>query len=111
MVDDLKITPSVAKVLRAFLDDPRQRRFGYGLMKDTGLASGSLYPILARLRTAGWLEAEFEDIDEEAEGRPARRYYTLTRDGAAAARTGLAELHAQIWPGAFPRSLKPQEGT
>jgi DNA-binding PadR family transcriptional regulator len=106
MSDEIKITTSVAKVLRAFLDDPGQPRYGFDLMRDTGLASGTLYPILTRLRSAGWLEAQFEDIDEKVEGRPARRFYTLSPDGASAARVGLAELHQQIWstsPGFLPQ--------
>ncbi|HLL67053.1 MAG TPA: helix-turn-helix transcriptional regulator [Micromonosporaceae bacterium] len=47
-------------------------------MHRTGLASGSLYPILARLRAAGCVTACWEEIDPVAAGRPARRYYRLT---------------------------------
>lgn len=104
MVQEVRITTSVAKVLRAFLEDVNKPRYGFDLMRDTGLASGSLYPILTRLRVTGWLVAQFEEIDEKAEGRPARRFYTLSADGAAAARVSLAELHQQIWasPGFLP---------
>ncbi|MEV2277837.1 helix-turn-helix transcriptional regulator [Nocardiopsis sp. NPDC049922] len=95
-MDDVKITVSVAAVLRAFLEDTGRHRFGYDLMKDTSLKSGTLYPILARLQKAGWIESEWEDIDEKAEGRPARRFYQLNPDGAAAARVALAELHERL---------------
>ncbi|MFW5415047.1 helix-turn-helix transcriptional regulator [Nocardiopsis sp. CNT-189] len=94
---DIKITTTTAAVLRAFLDDLDKPRYGFDLMRDTGLSSGTLYPILARLQRAGWLAAEFENIDEQAEGRPARRFYTMTPDGAERARLGLAELHQKIW--------------
>ena len=90
------MTVPVAVVLRAFLDDTSRRRYGFDLMKDTALKSGTLYPILARLETAGWLVSEREDIDEKAEGRRARRFYLLSTDGAAAARIALAELHSQL---------------
>jgi len=50
-------------------------------MKLTGMASGSLYPMLARLERAGWLIRGKEDIDQRAAGRPARTNYTIT--GAA----------------------------
>ncbi|PSK88728.1 PadR family transcriptional regulator [Murinocardiopsis flavida] len=108
---DVKITITVAKVLKAFLEDASAPRYGFDLMRDTQLASGTLYPILARLEKAEWLTSEFEDIDEEAEGRPARRFYTITANGASSARIGLAELHAQIWPGARRFRLGHQEGT
>lgn len=49
------------------------------------MPSGSLYPILARLREHGWLDAEDEKIDPEELGRPARRYCRLTEEGRAAA--------------------------
>jgi DNA-binding PadR family transcriptional regulator len=95
-MEDVKITVPVATVLRSFLDDTDRHRFGYDLMKDTALKSGTLYPILARLQKAGWIESEWETIDEKAEGRPARRFYRLNPDGAAAARVALAELHARL---------------
>ncbi|WP_435111916.1 PadR family transcriptional regulator [Nocardiopsis synnemataformans] len=111
MAQDIRLTTTVAKVLRAFLEDVDRPRYGYDLMEDTGLASGTLYPILLRLQKAGILTAEFEDIDEAKEGRPARRFYTLTPDGTARARVSMAELHAQIW-GSPQRSwrLSPEGG-
>jgi PadR family transcriptional regulator, regulatory protein PadR len=54
-VDDLDITPKMAKVLKIFLEDPAQPRYGFEIMRLTSLASGSLYPMLARLERAGWL--------------------------------------------------------
>jgi PadR family transcriptional regulator PadR len=38
----------------------------------------------------GWLSSRWEDIDPTIEGRPARRYYRLTPDGALQARQALA---------------------
>jgi PadR family transcriptional regulator PadR len=93
MVHDVRITVQVAQVLAAFLADPAADRYGTELMERTGLASGSLYPILTRLRQAGWAEARWEEIDPVAAGRPARRYYRLTPEGATRATTALAALH------------------
>lgn len=95
-MDDLRITVAVARVLREFLTDPREARYGYDLMKTTGFASGKLYPILARLADAGWLTKEVESIDAATEGRPPRRLYRLTPDGTAVARIELARLSAQL---------------
>ncbi|HEY1177945.1 MAG TPA: helix-turn-helix transcriptional regulator [Phytomonospora sp.] len=93
MPEKVRVTAAVAKVLAAFLADPTVDRYGLDLMGDTGLPSGTLYPILVRLQRAEWVTAEWEDIDPEAAGRPARRYYRLTPDGLASARTELAALY------------------
>lgn len=95
---DLRVTVAVATVLRVFLDDVAATRYGYELMRLTGYPSGKLYPILARLEAAGWLEASFEEIDPAVAGRPARRLYSLTKDGAVAARRELASLHQRLAP-------------
>ena len=62
---------------------------GYGIAKDTGLKSGSLYPILIRLAERGLVEARWEE--EQPAGRPRRHLYRLTPDGLARAQTALAE--------------------
>lgn len=92
------MTVAVAKVLRILLEDPSRPRYGYELMQVTGFPSGKLYPIMARLQAAGWLTKEQEDIDPSAAGRPARRMYRLTRDGAEVARVELAALSEQLRP-------------
>ena len=96
MVAKLRITPSVAAVLGALLTEPHAERYGMELMAETDLPSGTLYPILLRLEKAGWVETAWEDIDPHTAGRPARRYYTLTADGAEAARTALTDLYRKL---------------
>lgn len=82
----------LVSVLVAFLEDPAADRYGLELMSQTALASGSLYPILTRLRSAGWVESRWEDIDPAAEGRPARRYYRLTPEGVTRAEAAVARV-------------------
>ncbi|GIF99460.1 PadR family transcriptional regulator [Catellatospora citrea] len=94
----MRLTVSVAKVVSALLADPDAERYGLDLMKTTGLPSGTLYPVLQRLQQAGWVTAHWEQIDPAAEGRPARRYYRLTPQGATDGRHALAELHASTQP-------------
>jgi DNA-binding PadR family transcriptional regulator len=96
MPEPVRVTAAVAKVLAVFLEDPTVPQYGLDLMRATDLASGTLYPIMTRLREAGWAEASWEQIDPDVEGRPARRYYRLTPDGVVAARTGVAELYQQL---------------
>jgi DNA-binding PadR family transcriptional regulator len=95
MTGELRLTVPVIRVLAALLADPGAPRYGLDLMRATELASGSLYPILTRLRAAGWVETHWEEIDPTAAGRPARRYYLLTAEGVERARGALAALHAQ----------------
>ncbi len=60
-----------------------EERYGYDLVKTLtsvpglGVTEGTLYPLLSRLRVQGLITARLE---ESPEG-PARKYYSLTRDG------------------------------
>jgi PadR family transcriptional regulator, regulatory protein PadR len=98
------MTLGVARVLREFLADPAQPRYGYELMSCTGFASGKLYPVLGRLVDAGWLTREREDIDAVKAGRPPRYFYRLTENGADAAERELSGLSEQLSPPRHPRS-------
>ena len=111
-MQDLDITPKMARVLKTFLEDPSRPRYGFELMRLTGLASGSLYPMLARLEEAGWLSRGKEDIDPHTEGRPPRLNYTITGAAVVAARLQLAALSEQYRPPAPVRpQLRSQGGT
>jgi DNA-binding PadR family transcriptional regulator len=49
-----------------------------------------VHNILVRLEGAGWLTGRWEKRNEyESQGRPRRRYYVLTVDGLARARSAL----------------------
>lgn len=93
---DVRITLAVATVLRVFIDAPTEARYGYELMRRTGFASGKLYPILARLESAGWLTKERELIDPAEAGRPPRSMYRITGAALQQARLELAALSAQL---------------
>jgi len=78
-------------ILRELLSKPDEARYGLDLCADVSLPSGTVYPILARLEGVGWLESDWEEADlSVSEGRPRRRYYLLTKDGAQLARHALA---------------------
>jgi PadR family transcriptional regulator PadR len=97
-MQQVKMTLTVARILREFLTDPSQPRYGYDLMQATGFPSGKLYPALAKLVNAGLLLREKEQIDPAREGRPARYLYWLCEGRAEAARYQLAALSEQIAP-------------
>ena len=75
-------------VLAVLCDQPSQWQHGYALAKQTGLKSGTLYPILIRLADRGLVEACWQD--EPAPGRPRRHLYRLTAAGLARATEALA---------------------
>ncbi len=75
-------------VLAALCDQPSQWQHGYALARQTGLKSGTLYPILIRLADRGLVEACWQD--EPRPGRPRRHLYRLTAAGLASATGALA---------------------
>ncbi len=85
----MNLTGPLGRVLRVFLADISAQRYGYDLMKAAGVQSGTLYPMLARLQDQGLVTSEWESHDDP--GRPPRKYYKLTGEGARTARLELAQ--------------------
>jgi PadR family transcriptional regulator PadR len=81
------------RVLGAMLEDPLAWHYGLGLSDAAGIPSGTIYPMLARLEKADWLESRWEEAGPENEGRPRRRLYKLTGHGERAA---MAELDQMV---------------
>jgi PadR family transcriptional regulator PadR len=72
------------RLLAAMLAQPRSWRHGYELAKETGLTSGTLYPLLMRLNEQGLLDACWKESDQP--GKPPRHMYRPTTSGLALAR-------------------------
>jgi DNA-binding PadR family transcriptional regulator len=85
-------SPQTHAVLGALCEDPDSWRHGYDLARETGLKSGTLYPILVRLADRGYLETRWEE--DQPHGRPRRHLYRLTAAGATWARATLAEARS-----------------
>src|ERR1700758_2484618 len=85
------------RLLSAMLQQPRTWQYGYELSKQTGLKSGTLYPLLIRLSDQGLLESQWQE--PERPGKPPRHAYKLTPDGLALAR----ELAASDTPAVIHR--------
>jgi PadR family transcriptional regulator, regulatory protein PadR len=77
-------SPQTRALLAALLERARRWRHGYELSKETGLRSGTLYPLLIRLTEQGLLEARWEEPGRA--GLPPRHAYRLTGAGIALAR-------------------------
>lgn len=82
------------ELLATWMTAPQAWRHGYDLMKETGLSSGTLYPILMRMTEKGLVEAEWREPAQP--GRPPRHAYRLTADGIALARSVMTEGRAAI---------------
>ncbi|MDV5145503.1 PadR family transcriptional regulator [Streptomyces exfoliatus] len=89
-----RITSTTLDVLEAFLASSGELH-GFAVAKAAGKPTGSVYPILARLEQAQWLSSHWE-TENPHEGRPRRRFYELTVDGTAAAKTVLIERRGAL---------------
>jgi PadR family transcriptional regulator, regulatory protein PadR len=64
--------------------------YGLEIIRASGLTASTIYPILQRLLSAGWVTSrwESEEVAQEA-ARPPRRCYQLTVEGRARATNAL----------------------
>jgi PadR family transcriptional regulator PadR len=74
----LRLTPQTIQVFDSFLSAPKEWRYGYDISRETGLKSGTLYPILMRMAERKLLETSWETTEL---GTPPRHIYRLTVDG------------------------------
>ena len=87
-----QITRHVLHLFALMTSDVLGWWWGLKLSEELDVGSGTVYPLLARLEKAGWLESCWESIDPAAEGRPRRRLYRLTGLGQRVASEALAQL-------------------
>jgi PadR family transcriptional regulator PadR len=83
MKSPVRLSPQTLQVLDAFLSAPRDWKYGYDISRNTGLKSGTLYPILMRLAERKLLDTSWETAEI---GKPPRHLYRLTPDGLRFAR-------------------------
>ena len=76
------LTYSTAVILQAVANG---YLYGFDIIDITGVPGGTVYPALRRLEEAGFLGSKWEKQSiAQAEPRPARKYYELTRAGREA---------------------------
>lgn len=77
-------------------------KYGFDIMDDTGLKSGSVYRALSRLEELGFASSKWEAASVAVrEKRPRRRYYEISKSGKtelANARASLAAFVGQLHP-------------
>lgn len=83
-----RVTSATVAVLSAL---HRQSGPTWGLLvvRETGRAAGTVYPILDRLERAGWVTSSWEEATVRS--GPRRRLYVFTAEGAVAAADLVAE--------------------
>lgn len=81
-------SPQTIAVLEALAGQQANWSYGLEIADATGLASGSLYPILIRLAERGLLESKWQEPARP--GRPARHAYRITGEGRAVLQHALA---------------------
>jgi PadR family transcriptional regulator PadR len=79
------LTRQTMTVLSALLDSAESLA-GSNIASATGLASGTLYPILIRLEAAKWIKSEWETVDLTTKETPRRRLYSMTPLGTKRSR-------------------------
>ncbi|HEX7244767.1 MAG TPA: helix-turn-helix transcriptional regulator [Solirubrobacterales bacterium] len=73
-----RISDEAAVVLALFLSTPEKSRYGREIVIETGIKSGSLYPILQRFEDRDLLESSWEELEQAvADKRRPRRLYRL----------------------------------
>ena len=73
----------------------RGHRYGFDLLEQTGLTSGTVYPALERLERRGFVRSRWEDAARaHEEKRPPRRYFEVTAEGKAELVQALARYKA-----------------
>ena len=88
----VRTSPQALLLIESLLKNPADWRYGYDLSRETGLKSGTVYPILTRLADRSLLETRWEWEEAGHPGRPPQHMYRLTSRGqkwalAAMART------------------------
>ena len=87
-----RLSLQTLRVLSALVDAAPIELAGADIAKATGIASGTLYPILMRLEEAKWLGSRWEELDPKSAGRPRRRFYNVTLLGLQRAQKALNSL-------------------
>lgn len=81
MADETRLSHTAAMILQAI---HAGSGYGFSVMEMTGLPSGTVYPAMRRLERDELIRSHWERPSiAEAELRPPRKYYKLTRTGKA----------------------------
>ena len=86
------LSQQALRILKEFLENPNSEITGSELIRNAGLLSGTVYPILMRFERARLVTSRWEEADPRELGRPRRRMYRLTGEGFKVAHEALGAL-------------------
>ncbi len=97
-----RVTTSTIKVLKCIYGASESGIWGLEISKTTGLKAGTVYPILERLESLGWLHSEWQYTSDR--NGPRRRIYRISLEAFHEIRnlSGMVtsvELEATAWKG------------
>lgn len=79
MPAEIRLSHTAAIILQAIYAG---HIYGFSVMAMTGLPSGTVYPAMRRLERDGYIASKWEQQSvADAEQRPPRKYYRVTRAG------------------------------
>jgi PadR family transcriptional regulator PadR len=84
-----RVTVATIDVLRVLVD-AAEPSWGLQVIKSSGRPAGSVYPILERLESLGWVQSSWETDDSRS--GPRRRYYELTEGGVESAAAAVRDF-------------------
>lgn len=94
----MRISGKSLEILLFLSNSPQENFAGYSLSKTLGISSGTLYPLLVKLKEAGLLDSQWEDGDPQELGRPRRRYYKINGQGIVALNEKMRSIDPQFKP-------------
>lgn len=104
MAGDTRLSHTAAMILQAV---DGGYIYGFSIMEMTGLPSGTVYPAMRRLERDDLIRSQWEQQSiADAEQRPQRKYYKLTRAGKVTLEASRKRypLLARLIP---PQEVKP----
>lgn len=87
-----RVTAPTVDVLGELLN-ARDPVWGLKIIAATGRLPGTVYPILERLETLGWVQSSWEEASDRS--GPRRRFYRLTTEGAVEAARTMRDFRAR----------------
>ena len=105
----MRVTATTIRVLTCLFESEQANLWGLEIVRQTGLKTGTVYPILDRLETLGWVTSEWEAQNDRPGAR--RRTYRLTENAVPACQelvqTYLAQQTRTKMRSRISEALKP----
>ena len=92
----LKITDNLVQIFNMMLERPGKSWYGLELADAAGIGSATIYHALTRMERAGMLRARWEPETASELGRPQRRLYDLTPEGARVGREAVSNYRPRV---------------